>query len=204
MSLHFADSTIASANLVIAYDGIHSVIRSQFAIDKPSYSGRIAYRGLLPMSAVSKNWPYSSGTVSWLAPNKHFLVFPISQDRFLNVVGFVVKPESELDGLKESWKSEAPRELLEKEYKGWNGMVQKIIHALPPIVSQWKINDRELLFQWCYMDGKVVLGGDAAHAMLPQQGSYYFKTAVPLSNLGFRFRCWLSYRRCLRTRFGHA
>ena len=183
MSLNFADGTTASANLVIAYDGIHSVIRSQFAVDKPTYSGRIAYRGLIPMSAISADWPYSSWTLSWLAPNKHLLVFPISKDRLINVVAFLRKPESELGGLKESWKSEAPREMLEKEYGGWNKMVQKIIHALPPIISQWKINDRELLFQWCYMDGKVILSGDAAHAMLPQQGSYFIKTLVSLSNL---------------------
>jgi salicylate hydroxylase len=175
VSLNFADETTASANLVIACDGIHSVIRSQFAVDIPTYSGRIAYRGLLPMSAVAADWPYSSWTLSWLAPNKHFLVFPVSQDKLLNIVGFVTKPESELDGLKESWKSEAPREMLEREYEGWNGMVQKIIHALPPIVSQWRVNDRELLPQWCYMGGKVVLCGDAAHAMLPQQGSYFIK-----------------------------
>jgi salicylate hydroxylase len=170
VSINFADGTTASANLVIAYDGIHSAIRSQFVVDKPTYSGRIAYRGLLPMSAVSSNWPYSSGTLSWLAPNKHFLVFPISKDRLLNVVGFVAKEESELDGLKESWKSLAPRAELEKEYEGWNETVQRIIQAMPSVVSLWKINDRELLSDWCYMDGKVILSGDSAHAMLPQQG----------------------------------
>jgi salicylate hydroxylase len=41
---------------------------------------------------------------------------------------------------------------------------------MDPVVSKWKLNDRELLSQWCYMDGKVVLSGDAAHAMLPHQG----------------------------------
>lgn len=170
MSISFADGTTASANLVIACDGIHSAIRSQFVVDKPTYSGRIAFRGLLPLSAVSSNWPYSSWTLSWLAPNKHFLVFPISQNRLLNVVGFVAKAEGELDGLKESWKSSAPRAELEKEYEGWNETVQGIIEAMPAVISKWKINDRELLSQWCYMDGKVVLSGDAAHAMLPQQG----------------------------------
>lgn len=88
----------------------------------------------------------------------------------MNVVGFVTKPESELDGLKESWKSSAPRADLEKEYEGWPENMQKIIRSLSPTVSKWKLNDRELLSQWCYMDGKVVLSGDAAHAMLPHQG----------------------------------
>jgi salicylate hydroxylase len=122
------------------------------------------------MSDISTDWPYSSRTLSWLAPNKHFLVFPISKNRLLNVVAFVAKDEEELGGLKESWKASAPRAQLEKEYKGWNSTVQKIIDAMPPVISKWKINDRELLFRWCYMGGKVVLSGDAAHAMMPQQG----------------------------------
>ncbi|KIN02438.1 hypothetical protein OIDMADRAFT_40388 [Oidiodendron maius Zn] len=194
VSINFADGTTAAAHLVIACDGIHSTIRSQFAIDKPSYSGRIAYRGVLPLSgtAISSNWTYPSLTVSWLAPDKHFLVFPISQNRLLNVVAFVTKPESELGGLKESWKSSAPREDLEKEYEGWTDYVQKIIGAMDPVVSKWKLNDRELLSQWCYMDGKVVLSGDAAHAMLPHQGSGAGHSIEDANVLGLAVRDYLN------------
>lgn len=88
-------------------------------------------------------------------------------------MAFVTKPEGKLGGLKESWKSSAPREQLEKEYEAWTENVQRIIRAMTPVVSKWKLNDRELLSQWCYMDGKVVLSGDAAHAMLPHQGPSY-------------------------------
>jgi salicylate hydroxylase len=150
-------------------------VRSQFVVDKPVYSGRIAFRGIIPMSAVADDWPYSSWTLSWMAPGKHFLAFGMSQNRLMNVVAFVAKPESELQGLKESWRSEAPREAIEKEYAGWCPTVQRIIRAMPPIISEWKINDREVLSQWVYMDGKVVLSGDAAHAMLPMQGLFPLK-----------------------------
>lgn len=198
ISISFADGTIASAHLVIACDGIHSTIRSQFAIDKPLYSGRIAYRGVLPLAGttLASTWTYPSLAVSWLAPNKHFLVFPISQNRLLNVVAFVTKPESELGGLKESWKSSAPREDLEKEYEGWTDKVQEIIRAMSPTVSKWKLNDRELLSQCCYMDGKVVLGGDAAHAMLPHQGMSYYQWHLSI------IRCLLTS--CLGSGAGHS
>jgi len=99
----------------------------------------------------------------------------------MNVVAFVTKPESEIDGLKESWKSSAPREQLEREYEGWTENVEKIIKAMNPIVSKWKLNDRELLSEWCYMDGKVVLSGDAAHAMLPHQGTLMLVVISPCS-----------------------
>ncbi len=71
-TVRFADGTSIAADLVVSADGIHSAIRLQLArgIDTPvHYSGRIAYRGLLPMSAIEKEWPYDSFAVSWLAPN---------------------------------------------------------------------------------------------------------------------------------------
>ncbi len=173
-TVRFADGTSASADLIISADGIHSAIRLQLAkgIDTPvHYSGRIAYRGLLPMSAIEKDWPYDSFAVSWLAPNKHFLVFPVSQNKTLNVVAFVTKPESELGELQESWTSTAPRSDLEAEFAGWDKTVQKVIRAMGPRPSKWKLNDRELLDQWVFLGGKVVLSGDAAHAMLPHQGT---------------------------------
>ncbi|OAL34255.1 hypothetical protein AYO20_06511 [Fonsecaea nubica] len=175
VTIHFANETnpTETANLVIACDGIHSTIRSQFALDKPRYSGRIAYRGLLPLSAISDKWPYPSYAVSWLAPDKHFLVFPISQNKTLNVVGFVTKPESELGDLKESWTSSAPREELEREYAGWEPTVGAVIREMEARPGKWRLNDRELLEQWTYLNGKVVLAGDAAHAMLPHQGEYF-------------------------------
>ncbi len=79
--MQFADGTEASANLVIGCDGIHSAVRSQFLVDKPVYSGRIAFRGIIPMSAVADDWPYSSWTMSWLAPGKHFLAFGMSREQ---------------------------------------------------------------------------------------------------------------------------
>jgi len=189
--IRFADGTEKIADLVIGCDGIHSAVRSQFIVDKPVYSGIIAFRGIIPISAVADDWPYSSWTLSWLAPNKHMLAFSMSGGKSMNVVAFVSKPEEELRGLKESWKSEAPREAIEKEYAGWCPTVQRIIQAMPPVISEWRINDREVLSQWVYMDGKAVLLGDAAHAMLPMQGSGAGLSIEDANVLGFAVRDYL-------------
>lgn len=171
MTVKFEDGSEATADMVVGADGIHSVIRGQFKPDFPTYSGRICYRGLLPLKDVEAFWPFNSYAVSWLGPSKHFLVFPISQNRTLNVVAFVSKSQQELDGLKESWSSYAPRSDLENEYKSWDETVVKTISCMGAMPAKWKLNDRELLSQWTYMGGKVVLLGDAAHAMLPHQGT---------------------------------
>jgi len=180
----------------VGCDGIHSQIRAQFVPDKPSYSGRIVYRGLLPLKDTADFWPFDSYAVSWLAKDKHFLVFPISQNKTLNVVGFVSKPLEELGGLKESWTCSAPREELEKEYEGWDPTVQKVIACMQPNPGKWLLNDRELLPQWSFMNGKCVLLGDAAHAMLPHQGitSNILIRRPPSFDLHKnRFRSWTCY-----------
>ena len=56
--LSFADGTTATADAVIGADGIHSYVR-EFMMGKeeakPTFSGSVAYRGLVPMDlAVEK------------------------------------------------------------------------------------------------------------------------------------------------------
>ena len=87
------------------------------------------------------------------------------------MVGFVSKPLAELGDLKESWTSTSTREDLAAEYSDWDPTVQKVISGMTERVGKWRLNDRELLSQWTYLNGKVVLLGDGAHAMLPHQGS---------------------------------
>ncbi|KAJ5602274.1 hypothetical protein N7510_011808 [Penicillium lagena] len=168
----FQDSTTATANLVISADGIHSAIRSSLGPnDSPHYAGQIAYRGLLPLSSVAPTWPFSSYAISWVGPNKHFLVFPISQNKTLNVVAFVCKAEQDLGDLTESWTSLVDKSELEAEFAGWHSTLLHLIGQMNQQVGKWKINDRDPLEKWVYLNGKVALLGDAAHAMLPHQGS---------------------------------
>jgi salicylate hydroxylase len=88
-------------------------------------------------------------------------------------VAFVGKPAEDLGDLKESWTSSADKSELAAEYAGWDPTLVHLIGCMEQRVGKWRINDRDLLEQWVYLDGKVVLLGDAAHAMLPHQGIIY-------------------------------
>ena len=160
---------------MIGCDGIHSALRSQYATDRPVYSGRIAWRGLVEMKSVSENWPFPTTSVQWMAPDRHFLVFPISQNRLLNVVGFVTKDPVDLGDLKESWSCTGDIADMRKDFTGFEETVQQIMGKLTSTPSKWLLNDRDPLDQWVYEDGHVVLLGDAAHAMLPYQGGFPIK-----------------------------
>ena len=124
----------------------------------------------MPIEKVESWWPFQSYSVSWLSRGKHFFVFPISQNKILNIVAFVSVPEERLGGLKESWTSTGDREECAKDFEGFEENVKKVIDLMPAHPSKWLLNDREPLEQWAFANGKVVLMGDAAHAMLPHQG----------------------------------
>lgn len=93
------------------------------------------------------------------------MVFPISENRTLNIVAFVATDESQLGGLKESWTATGERSQLAKDFQDFEPTVRKIISLMPENPSKWVLNDREPLEQWVFARGKIVLMGDAAHAV---------------------------------------
>lgn len=109
----------------------------------------------------------------WIGPNKHLLVYPISQGetQTLNFVGCITTPEESLGDLKESWSATCPRAELERDFGDCDGIVQELIRLLPQDVSKWKINDREAAEGWVFEQGRVVLVGDAGHPMVPHQSA---------------------------------
>lgn len=170
--VHFKDGLHADADIVIGCDGIHSTVRSQFAEDKPMYSGQIAYRGVVPIDSL-KDWQFDSYSVLWLAKHKHFLVFPISRDTELNIVAFVTKSEREVADVKESWTAVCDRKDVETDFAQFDEPVHQIISLMPDRPSKWRLNDRELLHRWHYMGGKAILLGDAARKQLLIYPCYY-------------------------------
>jgi salicylate hydroxylase len=168
--VHFRDGSTATADLVIGCDGIHSTLRGQFAEDKPINSGQIAYRGLIPIAAL-KDWPFEHAFNVWVAKNRHFLTYPIGSATHLNIVAFVTKGKSAVAGIQESWTSICSRKVVQEDFADFDKPVQDIISLMDETPGRWLLNDREPLPRWNFFGGKVVLLGDAAHAMLPHMGA---------------------------------
>jgi salicylate hydroxylase len=154
------------ADVLIGADGIHSAVRGFIAPpDAPRFSGLCAFRCLVPAEDAPAMALRPVQTL-WLGPGRHFVHYPISAGRLVNIVAIV--PAG--DWRDESWTAAGEVADLAREFAGWDARVGLLI-ASARETKRWALFDREPLAQWT--QGRVTLLGDAAHPMLPffAQGS---------------------------------
>jgi salicylate hydroxylase len=138
------------------------------------FGNMVVYRGLCPMSALNEWWPFDYYSMAWLAPGKHFLIFPVSQDKILNIVAFVNTKKEDLGDTEESWTLAGDKADVEREFKDFDTPVRRVIENMNTKPNKWVLYDRQPFQKWVFAGGKVALLGDAAHAMLPHQGKASF------------------------------
>ena len=152
-----------AADAVVGADGIHSFIRDAVAPQAPAtFSGSCAFRCLVPKeyAPAMALRPVQS---LWLGPGRHFVHYPISGGRLVNVVAIVPAGEWRT----ESWTAEGSVEDLAREFDGWDARLRQLIGAATE-TKRWALYDRAPLERWSA--GRITLLGDAAHAMLPYFG----------------------------------
>jgi salicylate hydroxylase len=160
--LEFANGETAEADIVVAADGIHSAFQKYIVEPKPpEYSGSRAYRGLISREKLPA-WRDEAHQV-WMGDGKHFMVFPVRSGQLLNYVGFVPTRNA----TKESWSAIGDRDELAASFDGWDPRVVELLEKVETCFW-WGLYDREPLASWT--KGRLVLLGDAAHAMLPHLG----------------------------------
>ena len=174
---HFVDingNTLpsASADLVIAADGIHSAIRVQFFPDEgpPVWSKRILWRG----TTVAK--PFLTGASMMLAGYawKKWVCYPIRQLDDVNgekrqLVNWIAELTFDSTSLHapEDWNRLGKLDDFMPDFEQWNFgwmHVGKMIREAQA-VYEYPMSDRNPAPAW--VQGRCVLLGDAAHAMYP-------------------------------------
>jgi salicylate hydroxylase len=148
------------AEAAIGAEGIHSVVRDCVTPRaEPRFSGLCAFRCLVPADRAPEMARRPVHTL-WLGPGRHFVHYPISAGRLINIVA--IAPAG--DWRSESWTADGEISDLAREFGQWDGRVHQLILSATQ-TKRWALFDRAPLERWTA--GRVTLLGDAAHAMLP-------------------------------------
>jgi salicylate hydroxylase len=162
--LTFANGSTHDADILIAADGIHSVVRhALYGDDNPSYTGQMVWRALLQGSDVPPEVLEPSGHIRWVGPGRHFYGYYL---RGRDVVNIVTQEETS-KWVEEGWSIAGDPD----EMRGGFPNPEPRLATLLGIVSscsKWGLFMRPLTDKWGR--GRIQLIGDAAHAMLPNAG----------------------------------
>lgn len=130
--LHFEDGSREEADAVIDCDGIKSRTRHiLLGADHPAanavFSGKYAYRGLIPMDKAVKALgdELARNSQMYMGYHGHVLTFPIDKGKTMNVVAFRTK----LDGKWEDpmWVRPSTTKHMFADFIGWGDKVQSIL-----------------------------------------------------------------------------
>ncbi|MEM9289744.1 MAG: FAD-dependent monooxygenase [Pseudomonadota bacterium] len=160
--MRFADGSEAKADIVVAADGLRSVVRKQlFDARAPHYLGQIAYRGLVPRASLDPTW-HSDESQNLIGPGAVFVSYPVCRGEVINFVG-LAQTDAWVD---EGWSTPATKEEILERYEGWHESVADMVNAAPEgALRKWGLFGHHPLPAFC--KGSVALLGDAAHPMLP-------------------------------------
>ncbi|PZV25719.1 MAG: monooxygenase [Snowella sp.] len=157
----FEDGSTATGDILIAADGVRSVLRNYVTQQKPEprYADYVNWNGLVdasPELADKHRW------VIYVGDGKRASMMPVGGDRFYYFFGVpmskgtVVEPQDR-------------RDELAKLFQGWPEPVQNLIQKLNPLeTNRLEIHDLDPLEKLAR--GRVVLVGDAGHATTPTLG----------------------------------
>lgn len=164
VTLAFADKTREKFDAVIGADGIRSRVRAVlFGEQKPRFTGRVAWRGLVDANKVDWEPPVSSAML--IGPGKGIGYYPVRNGELYNYLAICRSDEWAVEG----WNERSEVSEVLREFDGWYSPIRQVIEQTEPDQCyKWGLFDRPPVERWTIE--RVTLLGDAAHPMLPYMG----------------------------------
>jgi salicylate hydroxylase len=160
VTLRLDDGSEARGDALIGADGVHSRVRQTlFGPDKPSFTGIVAWRGIIPMDRLPARMARSVGT-NWIGPGGHVVHYLLRAGSLMNFVGALERADWQV----ESWSARGTTAEMAADFRGWNEDVQTLIGNIET-PYKWAIMVRPPMDRWTL--GRASLLGDACHSMVP-------------------------------------
>ncbi|WP_130802415.1 salicylate 1-monooxygenase [Acinetobacter ihumii] len=181
--LNFQDGTSAHADYVIGADGIHSAVRAYVLASQnlptahPQFSGTWAYRGIIQYQDFKQAIEQAGLDVQiadvpqmLLGKDKHILTFPIRRGEQINIVAFKSDRSQKTLPQGTAWTQAVDSQTMLADFADWSESCQILLKLIEkPTI--WALHELAELDSYQSASGRVILMGDAAHAMLPHQGA---------------------------------
>ena len=172
----FADGSMSTASLLIGADGIHSTLRkAMYPTVKPQYLGFVGMTSAIPTSKLRfpRNDPTYPLPVAIAAKPGAFVIAPQDIDGSEVLIGTQgAFPEQDRAG----WTNlqadkDAVVRLFSRNAESWPELVQSAIANIDKdTINTWPYYAVPRLEKWSSPTGKVIILGDAAHAVPPTTG----------------------------------
>lgn len=141
---------ILQTPLVIAADGVNSPTAQRLGLGGPTATGALAWRGRITDAAAMP----PAGIEAWLGPRRHAVAYPIAGGRETNLV--LIEPAG----------GSADPADLPSRFSKWDRRLGAMIASVDGFTA-WPLKAAPGARPWRHLDDRLILIGDAAHAMLP-------------------------------------
>ena len=165
-----------SGDLIIGADGIHSKLREYVTGSDIGAvpTGTSAYRIIVPTSQLMEN-PQISSVIDLKKPwtsmvighDRRVIMGPCRDGKLFSMACLVPDEFMNEKSATNSWTSEGSTEKLLQSFDSFPEWLKEIFRSAPSL-GLWQLRDISPLKTW--FKDRVILIGDAAHAMLPTQG----------------------------------
>ncbi|USP74124.1 hypothetical protein yc1106_01398 [Curvularia clavata] len=156
-------------DLIVAADGINSKARETLYPDashEPEFNGFAAYRATVPIARMKEDPDIASilekpALNIWIGEDRHVMTYAIAGGESFNMVLSHIDRSDPA-----TWAHKFLKEDVQKEFKGWDPRLTKIISLIDECMK-WPLKVGRPLRTWASASSRMVILGDAAHAMLP-------------------------------------
>ncbi|KAH8700322.1 hypothetical protein BGW36DRAFT_415423 [Talaromyces proteolyticus] len=166
-TITFENGSVVTADLIVAADGVKSLARKVVlgGHDKvPQKTGFAAYRSTVKVERMQQDPELDSLLTEpalniWVGDGRHVMTYKIGAGKTFNLV--LSHPDNSDP---REWDQSKALDEMRAEFRGWDTKLTKVINLIDKTIK-WPLLSGSKLDQW--VSERLVLLGDAAHAMVP-------------------------------------